>query len=133
MQCLKNNKQIIYILSITVFTLLAISCQGVLAQGAALTELESFQGQIEGSGIRTETNVYVVVGDIVKAVLSIIGVLLMIYLFTGGVMWMTSAGSSEKIKKAREMIVNAILGLVIVILSYAVATFIIKKAAGITE
>jgi len=55
---------------------------------------------------------------------------LAVFIVYGGAMWMTSGGNEEQIKKAKGMIVNAIIGLVIVLLAYAISSFIIDKLAG---
>jgi len=51
----------------------------------------------------------------------------------GGFKWMTSGGSEEKIADAKKLMINGLIGLVLVILAYAIATFIISQLGGITQ
>jgi len=44
----------------------------------------------------------------------------------GGFLWMSSGGDTEKISKAKNTITNGIIGLVIVVLAYTIANFVIK-------
>jgi len=74
-----------------------------------------------------------VAGKIVGVVIGLSGFLLAIYLVYGGFLWMTSGGEEEKIKKAKGMITNAIIGLVIVILAYAISNFVIERLGGVTQ
>jgi len=73
---------------------------------------------------------YTIVGKVVGIVVGLLGLILAVFIVYGGAMWMTSGGNEEQIKKAKGMIVNAIIGLVIVLLAYAISSFIIDKLAG---
>jgi preprotein translocase subunit SecG len=64
------------------------------------------------------------VGNILSIVLSFLGVLFLILIIVGGIKWMTSAGNQDKVKKAKDMIFSAIIGLVIIFAAYAVVAFI---------
>ncbi len=66
------------------------------------------------------------VGGIIQYVLGIIGILALVMFIYGGILWMTSGGSAEKIKKGKDTIVWAVLGLAIVFLSYAIVNFVLK-------
>lgn len=65
-------------------------------------------------------------GDIIGYILGLVGVLALIMFVYGGILWMTSAGSAEKIKKGKDTIVWAILGLALIFFSYAMVEFILK-------
>jgi len=41
-----------------------------------------------------------------------------------GLMWMTAGGNEDRIKKARQILIAAIIGLVIVLSAYAITQFI---------
>ena len=73
---------------------------------------------------------YTIVGKVVGIVVGLLGLILAVFIVYGGAMWMTSGGNEEQIKKAKAMIINAIIGLVIVLLAYAISSFIIDKLAG---
>jgi len=73
---------------------------------------------------------YTIVGKVVGIVVGLLGLILAVFIVWGGAMWMTSGGNEEQIKKAKAMIINAIIGLVIVLLAYAISSFIIDKLAG---
>ena len=61
-----------------------------------------------------------VVLNIVNYVLIFIGIFAVGYLIYGGVMFLTSGGDSEKTTKARNTILYAIVGIVIIVLSYSI-------------
>jgi len=45
----------------------------------------------------------------------------------GGFRWMTAAGNEEKTGEAKKIITAGIIGLVIIFISYAIATFVINQ------
>ena len=71
------------------------------------------------AGINTEVNFISVVGNIIDGILAFLGLIFVILIIVGGIQWMTSAGSPDKVKSAKGLIVNAIIGLVIVMASFA--------------
>ncbi len=67
-----------------------------------------------------------IVANIVKIVLSLLGVIFICLIIYGGFLWMTAAGNEERIKKARAIIANAAIGLAIVLAAYAITVFVIN-------
>ena len=60
---------------------------------------------------------------IVLFILAII--IALIWLVIGGIKWITSSGDSSKVEAARNQIIAAVIGLVIVFLSYFILNFIL--------
>ncbi|MCX6797989.1 MAG: pilin [Candidatus Falkowbacteria bacterium] len=69
------------------------------------------------------------IGQIIDVVLGIVGSLALVMFVFGGITWMTSSGSPEKIKKGRDILIWAAIGLVIIFSSYALVNFVIKGIA----
>jgi hypothetical protein len=70
------------------------------------------------------------VGLIFKQVLGLLGLILLVLFIAGGLMWMTSGGSTDKIKKARGLLSNAVIGMVLVILAYTLTDLVIGVMEG---
>lgn len=68
-----------------------------------------------------------IIPKIIKASLSIIGVLMVALLVYGGYLWMTAGGEEEKITKAKQIIRNAIIGIAIVLSAYAISVFVVNR------
>lgn len=64
------------------------------------------------------------VGTLVGTILSYVGVIFFILIVYGGLMWMTAQGNDQKVAKAKELIINATIGLIIVLSAYAITSFI---------
>jgi len=70
------------------------------------------------------------IGNIVKTLMGVVGVVAVLMIVWGGVMYMTSAGSEERIGTAKKIITGAIIGLVISLLAYVIIDFVIKAVGG---
>jgi len=67
------------------------------------------------------------IGRVIKGVLGIVGSLALLMIVYGGFTMLTSGGAEAKITKAKGVIVWAVIGLVVIFLSYA----ILKAVLGI--
>lgn len=65
-----------------------------------------------------------VIKNVITGAIGISGVLALIAFILGGVTWMISGGDSSKIKKGKDMMIWAVMGLVIIFSAYAILTFI---------
>jgi len=70
------------------------------------------------------------VGRIINIALGFLGVISIGIIIWGGFVWMMSNGEEEKISNAKKILRNGVIGLVIVLASWAIATFIITRLAG---
>ena len=64
------------------------------------------------------------IGTFVGALLSFIGVLFFILMVYGGFLWMTAQGNEEQIGKAKNLIISAVIGIIIVMSAYAITAFV---------
>ncbi|MFA6428550.1 MAG: hypothetical protein WCW02_03345 [Candidatus Buchananbacteria bacterium] len=72
---------------------------------------------------------------VINAVNWILGLLILIaviIILVGGFKWMTAGGNDDKISGARQTIVSGIIGLIIVLAAYAIASFVITQFSGLT-
>lgn len=76
------------------------------------------------------TDINTLIARVINVILSLVGSISLLMFVYGGLTWMTSAGSADKIKKGREIIVWAIIGLGIVFTSYILVKFVIQSLAG---
>jgi hypothetical protein len=67
---------------------------------------------------------------ILKYLLYLAGALGVVALVVGGFMYITSAGNEEQAEKGKKVLINAIIGVVVVILSFAIVTIITNLVTG---
>ena len=69
-------------------------------------------------------------GQILNGMFGIIGSLALVMFIFGGLVWMTSAGNPEKVKKGRDILVWSAIGLFVIFSSYALVRFVLSSIAG---
>ena len=84
-----------------------------------LTKLKTV-GTKGGYADASETSLARSAGMLVNTVLGLLGILFIILIIVGGFQWMTAGGNEDAIKKAQSRIKNAVIGLVIIVSSYAI-------------
>lgn len=71
-----------------------------------------------------------IIVNLIRIFLSFMGLLLVIIIIYAGFTWMLSMGNEEKTAQAKRTLINAIIGIVLILLSYAIVNFVIS---GITN
>jgi len=71
-----------------------------------------------------------IVGRIIQILLSFLGAIAIVIIMYAGFIWMTSNGDEEKITQAKGILKNAVIGLIIILSSWAITTFILTRLAG---
>ncbi len=77
--------------------------------------------------IDTRQSVENIVADIIQIVLGLVGIIFMLLCLYGGFTWMTSSGDPEKIKKAKGLILNGAIGMLIILTAYSITYFIARQ------
>jgi len=115
--------------SIVLLFILLLSPVFVKADLVLNDNLSQFQ---TGAGIG-QAKIGTVVGKVTKAVLSILGLVALIIFIFAGFQWMTSGGNKEKIQGAQKLMSSAVIGLVIIILAYAIVIFVVDSLSTVTN
>lgn len=69
----------------------------------------------------------VMAGRIIGVAFGFIGILLLGLFLYGGFLWMTAGGEKEKVTKAQGILANAVAGILIISVSYAVASYVLTQ------
>ena len=64
---------------------------------------------------------------IIQYALGFLGIIAIVLMLYGGFVWLTSAGNEEKVGQAKKIIIAAVIGLAIIFVSYALATFVVNQ------
>lgn len=63
------------------------------------------------------------VTNIIEYVLWFLGALAVIFVIYGGILYITSGGDADKTKKARDTLLYAVIGIIVVVLAVAIVNF----------
>lgn len=97
-----------------------------LASGAA----QLGKGLREAAGqttIQQRTDLPTLIGSVIGSVLTVIGVLFFILSVYGGFLWMTARGNEQEVTKGKNTLIAAIIGVIIVMASYAVTSLVLRS------
>jgi hypothetical protein len=76
--------------------------------------------------IVNSSSVMEIILKVLKILLTIVGVIAVLLIIVGGFQYITSGGNEEQAEKGKKAILNALIGLVVVVLSYAIVSIIVK-------
>jgi hypothetical protein len=82
-------------------------------------------------GDRPETKLNALIATIVNLFSVLVGVIAVIMVIVGGFRYVTSGGDSGNVSSAKNTILYAIVGLVIVALAQFIVKFVLAKATGV--
>lgn len=79
-----------------------------------------------GSGLLTSQTVEAVLVFYINIILSFLGLLAVVVMIFGGVRMLTAAGNADQFKSGRTILTGAVVGFVIVIISFAVVATLVS-------
>ncbi len=102
-----------------------------LAQGS-VTANELLPNEI-GANLGTgTTDIRITIARIIRTAMSLLGIIAVMIVLYGGFKWMTSSGSEEAVGDAKKIITAGIIGLIIILTAYAIASFVINSLVSAT-
>jgi len=69
-------------------------------------------------------------GVVIIGLMSALGIVFLILIIYAGFLWMTAGGNKDQLKKAQQLLLNAAIGLIILVSSYAIASYVIDLIQG---
>lgn len=117
---MKINKKLLIIITIALLITAALP---------ALAIETGLEATADAAGLK-QAPLPTVIGTIIGYALSFIGIIFLLLMIYGGILWMTSYGNEQKVTKAKDLIIGAVIGLVIVLAAYAITNFIVGAVTG---
>jgi len=111
------------VILIAVFSLLTVQ---VFAQASLGLEAAG------GTGLGTR-DLKDLIMSIVQILLGFLGIVAVIIVLYGGFLYMTSEGEADKVDKAKKVLINAAIGLLIILSAFAIVTYVINRMEEITQ
>lgn len=129
----KNFKKFISLIFISIILFLPVLCLAGDGNTPPATQKEitdnlgKFSGTTGPYQAATKTTMSEIIGSAINVFLSLLGVIFIVLIIYAGYNWMTAGGDEEKVKKAQDTIKKAVIGLIIIVSSYAIWNFILYK------
>lgn len=124
---MKKIKQTISFI-IILFIAFLLVCPSSALKAANLKDsfnLSKEVGNAAGYNVGDAGNpLYSTISRVIRTALSFLGIVFMILMVYGGYVWMTARGNEQEVEKAKNTIMTAVIGLIIVASAYAISLFV---------
>jgi len=110
----------------SLFLLLSGAITGQIVKADNLGDAFTIADTVASSSGYGSTDINSVIGNIIMTVLSLVGIIFIVFIIYSGIVWMTAAGNEQKTEKSKNTIKHSVIGLVIVLGAYAITYFLIN-------
>jgi hypothetical protein len=93
--------------------------QTVFAQNFGLNEVNSTIALVNGDP-------RVIAARLIRVALGFLGLIALVIVLYGGFVWMTSGGNEEKISKAKKILTNGLIGLIIILMAVGITQYVLN-------
>jgi hypothetical protein len=94
------------------------------------TMLKYLEVVAKAAGFGEPKDITEIIGAIISTFLSFLGIIFLILVLYGGFTWMTSMGNEYKVKKAKDILLQATIGILIIISAYAITYFVVNAVSS---
>lgn len=126
---LANYKVGLVVLATLAFSM-ALAPAALAANNAQQTLGLTQVGQGTGLG---SADVRTTIASIINVALGLLGIVALVIILYGGFKWMTAGGNDDQVGEARKIIIAGVIGLAVILSSYAIANFVIDQLATATS
>ncbi|MFA6547787.1 MAG: LamG-like jellyroll fold domain-containing protein [Candidatus Magasanikbacteria bacterium] len=124
------NKKLVLCLIFSLFFVTGFLAFNSLVHAQA-SNLDVGLKEAAATGLPT-TDIRTIVAKIIKAALGLLGIVALCLILYAGYLWMTAGGDDEKVATSKKILINATIGLVIILSAYAIVSFVMNKLVEAT-
>jgi len=125
MQKLMQNKWARNIIAFSILSLVFMPIAGVMALEVGLEEVDETI-ELGNRDIRAT------IASIINVAMGLLGIIAVAIILIGGFQWMTAGGNEENVDKAKKRIIQGVIGLAIILASWAIARFVLESLVTAT-
>ncbi len=109
-----------------IFYSLATATLPILAGVTPVFAQEDYLGRVVGETGLSSAPLPELIGSLIYTFLGLLGVIFLVLVIYAGFLWMTAGGDEGKVQKAKDYMIRAVIGLVIILASYGIASFVMN-------
>ena len=83
--------------------------------------------------VGANTPLPVLIGRIINVVLGFLGIVFLCLILYAGFLWMTAQGDAKVVDKAKEILKQAIIGLIVIVAGFAISSFVLGSLYNISS
>ena len=92
----------------------------------------SISTSASSASLGSATDLPTLVGRGISVVLGVLGIVFVVLVVYAGFLYLTSNGEEKNVGKAKKMLTQAVIGLVIIVSAYAISGFVISALTTVT-
>ena len=100
--------------------------------GNAISSLDTV-GSKAGVSQGSSADLPTFIGKILNVLFGAFGIILVLYIIYAGILYMTAGGEEEKVKKAKKIIMQTVIGIIIIVAAYSISNFVITQIQGAAQ
>lgn len=85
------------------------------------------------AGLSNADSLPVIVGNTISILLGILGIVFVVLVVYAGFLYLTSNGGEENVKKAKKLLTQAVIGLILIVSAYAISSYVISALTTISS
>jgi hypothetical protein len=118
-------------LTLFLFSVSGGSLRASIFDGAGLVGgLQEAEGELSGSGIRTDNNIVLVIVAIINAILPYAALAALVAFVVAGFFFILGFGSDTAIQRAKKIMIWSAVGLVVILFALIITRFILELATA---
>jgi hypothetical protein len=120
---------------IVVAMVLAIAVPALISAPSASAQINFGLNYANQTGL-ANTDPRQIAANVINIALACLGILAVVIILVGGFKWMTAGGNEEQVEEAKKILVAGVIGLVIILASWGIATFVLNSllhATGLNQ
>ncbi|MDD4332601.1 MAG: pilin [Patescibacteria group bacterium] len=133
---LKKISMFLFTLAVVLMPVFAL-----VPQANALNEDDLWGGQGQKEAVGTNMGYdsssiedpRIIAANVIKILLGFLGIIAVVLIIWGGFKWMTAGGNEEQTKEAAKIIKTSVIGLLIILAAWGIATFIVNALVTATK
>lgn len=112
--------------------MLVVGALGLTILPATAMAQPDFTGELDNAGVQIygsadTATIESTIAAAIQALLGFLGIVFLILIIYAGFLWMTAGGNSDRVKKARSLLLNSVIGLIIIVSAYAISDFVLQS------
>ena len=104
----------------------------VAAQSPFTGALTNAQAVGATAHINSTQSVQQIIGNIINVVLGFLGVVFLALILYAGFLWMTANGEEKGVLKAKEILKQSIIGLIVIASAFAISNFVLGSLINVS-
>ncbi len=119
-------------------SMLPVLATPLMASAAvSATPLEDAAGDVtnigSAAGLSSASSLPTIIGNVINVLLGVLGIVFVVLVVYAGFLYLTSAGEDKGVGKAKKLLTQAVIGLIIIVSAYAISGYVINALVNIAS